>query len=155
MNNSISFTTTEFAVYLLLYTLAVALLSVIVTIVLMRRRRAGEEADMKGVGEVLSRWISSGKYLIAEYDKDRLSEDTGLTPSQLQVYFRYLGKDFRTWRNELRIAKAKEILMSNTELPACDVAKMVGIPNTSNFHKQFLKIVGCTVSQWKKDNANL
>ena len=71
------------------------------------------------------------------------------------AYFEtYIATDFRTWRTTMRIEKAKELLLADSECEISDIAKAVGLTDKSNFHRQFKQITGCTPSKWRETGGH-
>ena len=63
--------------------------------------------------------------------------------------------DFKTWRTELRNNDEKKMLLENKELSINIVGEMCGFSDRSNFHRQFVKIVGCSPKQWRECDGNM
>ncbi|MFW6313086.1 MAG: AraC family transcriptional regulator, partial [Spirochaetota bacterium] len=84
---------------------------------------------------------------------DSIASSQGVTPG-------YLGKVFHERRhryvndcvNDIRMARAKELL-STTSMTAADVAREVGILNTSYFYTLFRKVVGTTPARFRNESA--
>ena len=97
-------------------------------------------------------------YIEAHFNDPNLSLDSiaanqGVTPG-------YLGKIFAERRrryvndcvNETRIARAKELLCT-TEMTAAEVAREVGIVNTTYFYTLFRKAVGTTPARFRSESV--
>ena len=83
----------------------------------------------------------------------RVSTDS---KDQLNSYFTHeLGKDFRTWRTELRIEDAKQLLLEDRKMSTNIIGEMVGFSDRSNFHRQFTKIVGCSPKHWRDTGGEI
>ena len=65
-----------------------------------------------------------------------------------------MGVDFKTWRTQLRIEEAKRILLEDKDISINAAGEMAGFSDRSNFHRQFVKIVGCSPKQWREFNGN-
>ena len=65
-----------------------------------------------------------------------------------------VGIDFKTWRTQLRVEDAKKMLIENRALSTNIIAEMCGFSDRSNFHRQFVKIVGCSPKEWRDSNGN-
>ena len=71
------------------------------------------------------------------------------------MYFTmYKGMDFKTWRTELRVEESKKLLLENKEMSTNVIGEIAGFSDRSNFHRQFVKIVGCTPKQWRESGGN-
>jgi AraC-like DNA-binding protein len=97
-------------------------------------------------------------FIEAHYSDPNLSLDTiaasqGVTPG-------YLGKVFHERRhryvndcvNDIRIARAKDLL-STTGMTAAEIAREVGIVNTSYFYTLFRKAVGTTPARYRSESV--
>ena len=93
-----------------------------------------------------------------EYDKsrDEIAMEIGVNKELMNQYFsQVLGKDFRTWRTELRIEDAKRLLLSDRKSSTNFIGEMVGFSDRSNFHRQFTRIVGCSPKHWRDTEGRL
>ncbi len=110
-----------------------------------------DEADSYDkIRKALAQWVKKKCY--REYDKSReeIADEIGVNKDQLNSYFTHeLGKDFRTWRTELRIEDAKQLLLEDRKMSTNIIGEMVGFSDRSNFHRQFTKIVGCSPKHWR------
>lgn len=127
-------------------------------IFLQRARRKGvEEAGMQNVDrkfakleKALEVWVD--KKLYCEYDKtrDQIASELYTTKELLHLYFATkVGEDFRTWRTNLRIEEAKRLLVDNPDASINIIAEASGFSDKSNFHRQFVKLVGCSPKEWR------
>ncbi len=87
-----------------------------------------------------------------------VARNMGISATSLKNYFKAIyGKNISDYRQELRIEKAKELLLS-TQLPICDIAGFVGFETQSKFTALFHEKVGVTPSEFrrkrKKDEEN-
>ena len=90
-----------------------------------------------------------------EYDRsrDEIARELGTSTEMLHVYFNTkVGVDFKTWRTQLRIEDAKQLLLSEPKLSTNLIGEMCGFSDRSNFHRQFVKIVGCSPKEWRENN---
>lgn len=121
-----------------------------------KKRQQGNEpeAAFNSIKKALDEWVSQKKY--REYDKSReeIAEEIGTTKELLNQYFsQEIGKDFRTWRTELRIEDAKNLLLTDLKISTNVVGEIVGFSDRSNFHRQFTKLVGCSPKHWRDTNG--
>ena len=103
----------------------------------------------------LEKWMKEKRY--REYDKSReeTAQELGTTKEMLQMYFTdRLGIDFRSWRTELRIKEAKEMLLTHKDYSINFISEVVGFSDRSNFHRQFTKSVGCSPKEWRDTDGH-
>lgn len=112
--------------------------------------------DIDSVKPLLDEWVRQKRY--REYDKSReeIADEIGTTKELLNLFFaREVGKDFRTWRTELRIEDAKALLLSDRKMSTNMIGEMVGFSDRSNFHRQFTKLVGCSPKHWRDTDGKI
>lgn len=116
-------------------------------------RRGRTTMSDEDIAEDLRKWVEEGKYK-EESSVETVALQLGLTPWMLTDYFRAVhGKRFSTWRKEIRLSRARTLLLERPDLPACKVGEMVGIKDKSNFKSQFRKATGLTPSQWREHHS--
>ena len=104
----------------------------------------------------LESWVENKMY--CEYDKtrDQIAAELNTTKEILHLYFvTKKGEDFRTWRTMLRIEEAKKLLLENKDASINIIAETSGFSDKSNFHRQFVKIVGCSPKQWRDSDGKV
>lgn len=123
-----------------------------------RRNRTEEsfqkDDDFSRIERALKIWVAQKRY--CEYDKsrDEIASDLKTTKEVLHQYFvTRKGVDFNTWRTELRIEEAKRMLIDNTDFSVNIIGELAGFSDRSNFHRQFVKIVGCSPKQWRESGG--
>ena len=113
----------------------------------------GNDAEFAKLEKALQIWVKQKKF--SEYDKSReeVATELGTSKEVLHMYFTTrMGMDFKTWRTGLRIEEAKRLLIENRELSTNVIGEIAGFSDRSNFHRQFVKIVGCSPRQWREHN---
>ena len=113
------------------------------------------EAEFKKLESALEKWVEEKRY--TEYDKSReeIARELNTSKEILHHYFvSRLGMDFKTWRTALRINEAKRLLLENKDASTNIIAEVSGFSDRSNFHRQFVRIVGCSPKQWRDSNGN-
>ena len=109
------------------------------------------QADaFESIRKTLDEWVRQKKY--REYDKSReeVAHELGTTREMLHLYFtEKVGQDFRSWRTDLRINDAKQMLLDKRDTSINLIGEMVGFSDRSNFHRQFSKLVGCSPKRWR------
>lgn len=109
------------------------------------------EADFRKLERALEKWVEEKHF--CEYDKsrDEVAKELGTTREKLHLYFTTRkGVDFKTWRAELRVEEAKRLLLENREISTNIIGELAGFSDRSNFHRQFVRIAGCTPRQWRE-----
>lgn len=113
------------------------------------------ESEFRKLEEALEQWVSQKRY--REYDKSReqIAAELNTTKEILHHYFiSRKGIDFKTWRTELRIEEAKLLLLKDKNASTNIIAEASGFSDRSNFHRQFVKIVGCSPKQWRESDGH-
>jgi AraC-like DNA-binding protein len=100
---------------------------------------------------------------IGEWEKKKYFAEPGITIEQVAIQLRsnrnYLSTHmnlhrkmtFKEWINLLRIEEAKRLLTEHPDLPVSQIGAMVGLPDKSNFGRQFSKLTGKSPMAWRKD----
>ena len=115
-----------------------------------------KEAGFIRLEKALDKWVADKKF--REYDKTRddIARELRTSKEMLHLYFATkLGVDFRTWRTNLRIEEAKTLLLENKDASINIIAEASGFSDKSNFHRQFVKIVGCSPKEWRDADGKL
>lgn len=85
-----------------------------------------------------------------QWTRDTLAEAVGMSPAHLSRRFSSeFGLSLTDHRNHLRLVKATEALREG-DLNVTDVAFEAGFGSYPQFHRVFLKTMGCTPAQWRK-----
>jgi AraC-like DNA-binding protein len=114
------------------------------------------EAGLARLEKALEKWVADKRY--REYDKTRddIARELRTSKDLLHLYFSTrMGVDFRTWRTNLRIEEAKTLLLENKDASINIIAEASGFSDKSNFHRQFVKIVGCSPKEWRDSEGRL
>ena len=113
------------------------------------------EKEAVRLERAVQKWVSEKNY--RQYDKSReeIASDLKTSKEFLHHYFlNRLGVDFKTWRTQLRIEDAKKMLLEDKKISTNLVGEMCGFSDRSNFHRQFVKIVGCSPREWRESSGN-
>ena len=108
------------------------------------------EVEFKKIERAIEQWVKQKKYV--EYDKSRedIAKEMNTSREMLHLYFTTrMGVDFKTWRTNLRIEEAKKLLLKSKDISTNLAGEMAGFSDRSNFHRQFVKIVGCSPKQFR------
>ena len=72
-----------------------------------------------------------------------------MTPGHLTtIVRRRTGRTVQEWITERRMAEARDLL-SETELPISEVARLVGMPDPGYFSRVFRRMHGTSPRQWR------
>lgn len=108
------------------------------------------------IEQALKAWVANKRY--CEYDKSRedIAAELNTSKEALHQYFvTKKGIDFNTWRTVLRIEEAKKMLIENKDYSINIIGDMCGFSDRSNFHRQFVKLVGCSPREWRESDGKL
>ncbi len=103
-------------------------------------------------------WVAAQGYAKGDLSREETARDMGLSEEELKWYFAVcLKEDLRSWRVNLRIGLAKEILESNPDAPINELAKAVGFTSRNNLYTHFRKLYGMTPREYglKMQEKNL
>ena len=103
------------------------------------------------IGTAVDAWVQARSYLKPLPTLEEMAADMGVPSDQLSWYI-HLNKrrHVLSWRKELRISEARELLLAQPDLPLSVVGEMVGIPDKSNFKRQFTDLVGMSPREWRE-----
>ncbi len=111
------------------------------------------EKEYKTIATSLDKWVEAKKYRETDKSREEIADQLGTSREMMKLYFTtVLQKDFRTWRTELRIEDAKQLLLEDPQASPGLVAEKCGFSDRSNFHKNFVKLVGCSPIEWREMN---
>lgn len=115
-----------------------------------------KETEFRKIEKAIETWVEQKRFCEYDRSRDEIARELGTSTEMLHVYFNTkVGVDFKTWRTELRIAEAKRILLENREISTSVVGEISGFSDRSNFHRQFVKFVGCSPKQWRDSDGRL
>ena len=121
------------------------------------KRREDKAIDRRSLDFVrvkLDRWARDGKYRENYSSIDEILAELDVTGEELASFCsKRLHKRFFTWRKELRIREAQELIISRPDSTLKEIAFHVGICDKTNFRKQFKSIAGCTPREWRESHA--
>ncbi len=126
----------------------------------VRRTKADElahkEDEFTRIERSLKKWVANKRYCELDKSRDDIAKELNTTKESLHHYFvTKKGMDFNTWRTELRIEEAKRMLIENMEFSINIIGELAGFSDRSNFHRQFVKLVGCSPRQWRESGGKL
>lgn len=119
----------------------------------LKRNRTENQNARKILDKVekkITQWVREGKFRENYESMDEILDELNLTQEELTFFFSCrLHKKFFTWRKELRIEDAKELLEKHPEISIAQIGYIEGILDKSNFRHQFRSVVGCTPSEYR------
>ena len=126
----------------------------------VRRTKADElahkEDEFTRIERSLKKWVANKRYCELDKSRDDIAKELNTTKESLHHYFvTKKGMDFNTWRTELRIEEAKRMLIENLDFSINIIGELAGFSDRSNFHRQFVKLVGCSPRQWRESGGKL
>lgn len=102
----------------------------------------------------LEQWVLDEGYTRGDISTEEVAELLGTDLPFLRSYFRdCMASDFRTWRIELRIRKAQELIADYPEVSLNQIAQQVGFITRSNFYLYFKKITGQSPTDYRDQVA--
>ena len=112
--------------------------------------------ELTGIEDALKIWVDQKRYCEYDQSREEIAKELNTTKENLHHYFMTRkGKDFKAWRTELRIEEAKKMLIENSDFPINIIGELAGFSDRSNFHRQFVKSVGCSPRQWRDSGGKL
>lgn len=120
---------------------------------------AGEEEEKEAplraeiVESAMKRWLNSKDkpYLKEGLALPDVADQMGISGLQLSYYLNhYLGVNFNSWINRLRIGEAKRLMEANPQMQIGDVASAVGYSEIAVFSRNFKKAEGITATEYRK-----
>lgn len=103
------------------------------------------------IREAVDAWVDQKGFTKHLPNLEEIAKDIGIPADQLSIYIRiHMRKSVLTWRKELRIREARDILLNYPELPISVIGEMVGIEDKTNFKRQFRQVVGTHPRDWRE-----
>ena len=114
------------------------------------RVRVLEEKDYARLDQAVQQWVDAKAYRLPDPTIEAVAGRMGVDSAQLFHYcLEKLGKDFRSWRRELRVEDAKVLLREEPQTSIATIGRRVGFNDRSNFAKQFRSTTGYLPSEWR------
>lgn len=116
---------------------------------------AEKEAPLRAemVESAMKRWLNAKDkpYLKEGLALPDVADQMGISGLQLSYYLNhYLGVNFNSWINRLRIGEAKRLMEANPQMQISDVASAVGYSEIAVFSRNFKKAEGITATEYRK-----
>ena len=124
----------------------------------MKKKAQEEELNINRefhkLDKALDQWVEQKLYCEYAKSREEIAQELNTTKEMLYHYFQVKkGVDFKTWRTQLRIEEAKRLLLENKDVSTNIIGESAGFSDRSNFHRQFVKFVGCSPKQWRDSNG--
>lgn len=104
--------------------------------------------------KALNEWENKKSYVRPNITIETVAAELNTNRTYLSSYINtYKKKSFREWINDLRIKEAQQILISRNIMTMSEVGELVGIPDKSNFGRQFVKRAGVTPLVWRNSKC--
>ena len=104
--------------------------------------------------KALEQWVLDGGYTKADVSTEEIAKLLSTNLHCLRRFFHdHMSSDFRTWRNELRIRKAQELIADHPNVSLNKIAQQVGFATRSNFYSYFKKITGQSPADYRDQIA--
>lgn len=120
-----------------------------------------EEVRMQGlldrrIRRSIDEWVALGHHRDNYDSLDAIAADLNVSKEQLSYFFSHtVGQRFSSWRKSIRIEDAKILLLTRDDLSITQIGTLVGIPDKSNFRRQFYEITGCFPCEWRASGGHL
>lgn len=109
------------------------------------------ECQREAIRKKLDKWVSDRKFTERDIPYEDVLAEMGVDIVSMRRYMKdELRTDFRSWRNTLRLEEACRMFKANPEMSVGQVSAAVGYNDSSNFHKDFRKKYGMSVTVFKK-----
>ncbi len=103
----------------------------------------------------INQFIESGYYLKQSITIQEAAQEMRISRQALREYLQEAkGQTFSNWLIDLRIEKAKELLLEHLDWSNETVARACGFNNRTYFQTQFFARVGTTPSKWSKRDTD-
>ncbi len=118
-------------------------------------KRLGDRPDDANIRKKITQ---AKEFILEHYDEDLnmavVSNYVSMNYSLFSYSFKqYTGQNFVNYLKELRIEKAKELLVK-TDLKIVEISQIVGYENEKNFMKIFKAICGVTPGEFRKNMSS-
>ena len=100
--------------------------------------------------EIFDLWVREKGYCRAELTMQQVADSLNITHSDLSwVCGRVYGTSFLNLRKRLRLKDAARMLVEQKNVPVAVIAARVGIPDRTNFKRQFFSEYGMNPQDWR------
>lgn len=100
---------------------------------------------------LINNWVENREYLKHDISIEKLGKLIGINRTYVSNYINdTYNLNFNTWVHSMRIAEAKKIILSSSDMSMGQVAIITGYADQAHFSKQFKMITGMSPVKWKK-----
>jgi AraC-like DNA-binding protein len=101
--------------------------------------------------EAIKHWENTKGYTETGVTIDQVAQQLKTNRTYLSNYMNMHRKvTFKEWINQLRIEDAKRLMKDHPDMPVAQIGVQVGIPDKSNFGRQFTRVTGISPKTWRK-----
>lgn len=110
-----------------------------------------QPADISLFTDKINIWISQKGFAESDKSMEEIAQLLGTDTKTMRAYFtNYVGEDFRTWRNRIRIDEAKRLIDGNPSITIAEVMDRTGFNDRPFFYRTFRKISGVSLAEYRK-----
>ena len=121
--------------------------------VLVRFERSDNTVFMKTAVERVNKGMEDKGYCVSDLSMSKLCNNLGISKYELSwVCKSVYGENFLTLRKRMRILEAQKLLVENPDTPFVYIGERVGIPDRTNFRRQFFEITGQAPGEYRKSH---
>lgn len=100
--------------------------------------------------KAVANWEAGDSYLVSGLTIEDVATQLHTNRTYLSGYVnQQKGVSFKEWVTRLRIERAKKLLIEQPSVPVSQIGVLVGLPDKSNFGRQFTKVTGLSPLQWR------
>ena len=112
-------------------------------------------ATLKQLEDAIRQWEINKNFTGQKLTVENVAAELNTNRTYLSQYINtYKNKTFNEWINGLRIDEARQLLLSDPEIPIYEVCERVGFSDRSNFGRYFARLTGNTPAAWRKEYSN-
>jgi AraC-like DNA-binding protein len=101
----------------------------------------------------IGKWIAEKNYTCQGITIEDVARDLNTNRTYLSNYINiHFNCTFKEWIHSLRIAMAKQLLLSQPDIAVYEVGEQTGYADKSHFSRIFMRYTGVTPTQWRKSN---
>lgn len=100
--------------------------------------------------KAVTNWEAGDAFLVPGLTIEDVANQLNTNRTYVSGYInKNKGVSFKEWVTQLRIERAKRLLLEQPSLPVSQIGVLVGLPDKSNFGRQFTKVTGLSPQQWR------